>query len=254
MAHEMDLTDAERYQRDEADFYKPLPKAPFPAPPPFWKHFTRANVDQLASSPADATLSYPLVLLRPPPPPPSLQTSYLTFDKPNPIDTTPHLPSGETLLFDPEHPNLNHAVLLSRLTKSLLLHFLEFTTILADAPTERADKMDDIQRLVKNVIAVINMYRPHQARESVKEMLKGMLDDGKREMEECDRLQGEVHTFLDGVQEFKKSDELRDGASAMSGVNGHAEHNQNGINGAQEDEDVTEARRLWRIVHEIADD
>ncbi|KPI39516.1 Mediator of RNA polymerase II transcription subunit 7 [Cyphellophora attinorum] len=249
MAHDMDLTEAERWQRQVAEGEKPFSKAPYPTPPPFWKHFTRANIERLKSAPADEPLPYDLLVLRPPPPPPPSHDSYLAFDKPNPIDTTPELPSADTLLFDPSDPDLNHAVVLSRLTKSLLLNFLEFSAILADAPTERDEKMEDIQRLVKNIIVVINMYRPHQARESVKEMLQGMLDDGQREIDESDRLQGEVKGFLESVQAWNEDATKTANANGLIHTNGH--NTQNGTSD-EESAEVTEARRLWRIVHDVA--
>jgi mediator of RNA polymerase II transcription subunit 7 len=60
-----------------ADQQRPLPNAPFPAPPPFWKHFTSENIAKLKAiddTPEDSEHSkniLPLELqyLRPPSPP-----------------------------------------------------------------------------------------------------------------------------------------------------------------------------------------
>ena len=60
-----------------ADQQRPLPNAPFPAPPPFWKHFTSENIAKLKAiddAPEDSEHSkniLPLELqyLRPPSPP-----------------------------------------------------------------------------------------------------------------------------------------------------------------------------------------
>ena len=55
-----------------------------------------------------------------------------------PATTPPHspaLPPEDQLLFDPEKP-VNHALLLTKLTKSLMLNFLEMITVLGSDPAE----------------------------------------------------------------------------------------------------------------------
>ena len=60
-----------------ADQQRPLPNAPFPAPPPFWKHFTTENIAKLKAiddAPEDSEHSKPILplelqYLRPPSPP-----------------------------------------------------------------------------------------------------------------------------------------------------------------------------------------
>src|ERR1700734_3553723 len=59
------------------DQQRPLPNAPFPAPPPFWKHFTAENIAKLKAiddAPEDSEHSKPILpldlqYLRPPSPP-----------------------------------------------------------------------------------------------------------------------------------------------------------------------------------------
>ncbi len=133
-----------------------------------------------------------------------------------------------------------------RLTKSLLLNFLELITILSEAPTEYEEKVEDIRRLMINVHAVINMYRPHQARENVKEMLEGVLEEGRREAGECERVKREVGGFLEEVEGWRKNeeggmevDEHGDGRKEVKDGNGFGE------------EKLEEARRMWRLMDEI---
>ncbi|EXJ72580.1 uncharacterized protein A1O5_03726 [Cladophialophora psammophila CBS 110553] len=191
-----------------------LPEAPFPAPPPFWRYFTVANEDELRrieSSSADGQskqkLPLHLAYLRPPPPPPASAEYYTTFGQKQVIDPTkPSSLPTEQLLFNPDDPNLNHAVLLSRLTKSLLLNFLELTSVLSLDPTKHEEKMEDIRQLLLNIHVVINIYRPHQARESVKEMLEGILEEGQREIDECDKMKQRVDEFLADVGKIGISD------------------------------------------------
>ncbi|EXJ64133.1 hypothetical protein A1O7_00469 [Cladophialophora yegresii CBS 114405] len=188
----------------EPEHPQQIPEAAYPAPLPFWRHFTLANEQELRqleeSAPEGQTpqkLPLHLAYLRPPPPPPATAEFYTTFGQKQVIDPTkPSSLPTDQLLFDPDEPNLNHAVLLSKLTKSLLLNFLELTSILSLDPTKHEDKIADIRQLVLNIHVVINIYRPHQARESVKDMLIGILEDGQREIDECDRLKESLEEFL----------------------------------------------------------
>ena len=231
---------------------KKQPVAPFPAPPPFWKHFTTANIARLEELEAshndgDPPLKLPLDLtfLRPPLPPSAETQLYHAFDVYHQVDFKVLPPAPGTLLFDPEKKNLNHAVLLTQLTKSVLLNFLELLTILSASPSARGEKVEDIRRLMTNIHVVINMYRPHQARESVKEMLQEMLEDGQKEMERCDAAKERVHEFLEEVQGWQHSTEETNGTTDLE--------NKAAVTTAG-DERLQQARRLWKMVHEIADE
>ncbi|KAG9793361.1 hypothetical protein ABEF95_001969 [Exophiala dermatitidis] len=228
-----------------------LPEAPFPAPPPFWKHFTVANEEQLRKLKAQGNdgsetkkLPLPLAYLTPPPPPPATAEYYTTFGQKQVIDPTkPSSLPRDQLLFDPDSPDLNHAVLLDRLTKSLLLNFLELTSILSLDPTKYAEKMEDIRQLVLNIHVVINMYRPHQARESVKDMLEEILEEGQREIDECDRLKERVEQFLRNVGEVKTAD----------GVDGSIPADDAPARHASDDTKMEEQLKLWKLIHDMTD-
>jgi mediator of RNA polymerase II transcription subunit 7 len=230
--------------------YNPLNflKSPFPAPPPFWKHFTADNLSRLADATASDTstkLPYDLAVLSPPPPPTA--GSYPTFNQSNQVAPRADPPPPEILLFDPDSDRFNPAVMLTRLTKSLLLNFLELMTILTENPTERTEKMEDIRRLVINVHAVINMYRPHQARESVKERLLGMLEDGEKEIERAEVVKGRVAEFLSEVEVLREKSAEGDGGADVSAMNGHVD-----LGKVEDERQVREARELWSLVSEIA--
>lgn len=226
-----------------------LPEAPFPAPPPFWKHFTVANEEQLKKlesldDPVRPKLPLHLTYLRPPPAPPSSAEHYTVFGQSQVIDPTkPSSLPRDQLLFNPDGSTLNHAVLLSGLTKSLLLNFLELTSILSLDPTKHEEKMEDIRQLVLNIHVVINMYRPHQARESVKEMLERILEDGQREMDECDRLKQRVEDFLGEVGSL----------SAQMAPNTSAQDNGTSSSLGSVDGKMVEQRRMWKMIHEMSD-
>ncbi|OCT53549.1 Mediator of RNA polymerase II transcription subunit 7 [Cladophialophora carrionii] len=232
----------------EAEQPQQIPEAAYPAPPPFWRHFTLANEEELRkleeSSPEDQPpqkLPLHLAYLRPPPPPPATAEFYTTFGQKQVIDPTkPSSLPTDQLLFDPDEPNLNHAVLLSKLTKSLLLNFLELTSILSLDPTKHEEKMADIRQLVLNIHVVINIYRPHQARESVKEMLIGILEDGQREIDECDRLKERIEEFLSEVGQTESP-------------SGDVEHQEDaGTNDeVSHDQMMEKQRNLWKQIQDM---
>ena len=231
----------------DADQPQQLPEAPFPAPPPFWRHFTTANEEELkkieSSSDEQVKQKLPLhlVYLHPPPPPAPSAEHYTIFGQNQVIDPTKlsSLPT-EQLLFNPDDSNLNHALLLSKLTKSLLLNFLELTSVLSLDPTKFEEKMDDIRQLLLNIHVLINIYRPHQARESVKEMLEGILEDGQREIDECDSLKQRIDSFLADVGKLADLDA------------GHAiKEDAVAYEGARDDR-IEKQRHLWKMIHDMA--
>ena len=232
-----------------------LPRAPYPAPPPFWKHFTTSNLAQLqdlqstnSTSTTDAkpTLSLALTYLTPPPLP---KTDYNSFGPAHLIHpSATRVPDDDDLLFDPS-TNVNYPSLLLKLTKSLLLNFLELITILSQNPNEAVEKLSDLNRLMVNVHAVINMWRPHQAREAVREMLEGMVLDGEEELRKADVARTQMEAFLEQVQERglgSVAEVLRDGKE----VNGVSEGRES-VDGMSR-EDLEEAKSMWDAVREIA--
>lgn len=230
----------------EAEQPQQIPEAAYPAPPPFWKQFTLANEEELKKAEAlsgdeqsQQKLPLHLAYLRPPPPPSESAESYTTFGQKQIIDPTkPSSLPIDQLLFDPNEPNLNHATLLSKLTKSLLLNFLELASVLSLDPAEHEEKTADIRQLLINIHVVINIYRPHQARESVKEMLEGILQDGEREIEDCNNLKERVEVFLGDVGRLSLTDAediTREDAS---------------IEEASDDQ-MDKQRNLWKMINEM---
>lgn len=230
----------------EAEQPQQIPEAAYPAPPPFWKNFTLANEEELKkveawSGDEQSRQKLPLHLayLRPPPPPSASAESYTTFGQKQIIDPTkPSSLPTDQLLFNPEEPSLNHATLLSKLTKSFLLNFLELTSVLSLDPAEHEEKMADIRQLLINIHVVINIYRPHQARESVKEMLEGILVDGQKEINECDKLKNKVEEFLGDVGRLSLTDP---GDTIPEDVSAKA----------VSDDQMDKQRNIWKMINEM---
>jgi len=250
--------------QDSVDTFFEQLLAPYPPPPPFWKHFTTTNLDRLkdagsqpefeASDAHSSSLLYELRVLQPPPPPKHAD-SYSAFQHHHAIPPVPTLPpEHEELVFDPTTLTSAtgtarpHAKLLWQLVKSLNLNFLELYTIMADNPTDWPEKMGDIGMLLENINAVLNLLRPHQAREGVKTMLLNRLEAGKEEMVRCDEMKIEVERFLTGVEEDGKmrASALINGVSGVNGTNPPAPTESLGSVGI--------ARRRWDMLADLDGD
>lgn len=94
----------------------------------------------------------------------------------------------------------NHAYYLLKISKSLLLNFLEFVGVLSVAPEQFQAKVDDLRNLFINAHHLLNLYRPHQARESLIMMMEEQLKRSREEIEQMDKLYAETKGFLDRLK------------------------------------------------------
>ncbi|KAF2159281.1 hypothetical protein M409DRAFT_71167 [Zasmidium cellare ATCC 36951] len=193
--------------------------APFPAPPPSYKHFTKQNLSRLRRTrkeagippPADGqppekdvdilTLPAELRYLVPPEPP---SDSKLTV-----FGDTVNLDAPRVTLADnsieqiyPDDPSVlsNPQPHLIALARSMLTTFLSLTGILAQNPDLQQDKMGDLQTIVYNLHDIINQYRPHQARESLILMMEERLEKMKGEIQRIDQSKESVAKLLQELQ------------------------------------------------------
>ncbi|KAJ5753353.1 uncharacterized protein N7511_007506 [Penicillium nucicola] len=210
----------------------PVPTA-FAPPPPLWKHFTRENLDKLDHIKAEASKdedgrpnkkkewsAAELRALEIPEElrylvPPDIPTGqYSVFGELQTMSTV--LPSlkdqGIEQLYpenatadadqDPSQPSppLNHAYYLLKISKSLLLNFLEFVGILSVSPEQYQPKVEDMRNLFINAHHLLNLYRPHQARESLIMMMEEQLKHTREEIKQMDKVKTEVEGILEQLQ------------------------------------------------------
>lgn len=100
---------------------------------------------------------------------------------------------------EPARP-LNHAYYLLKISKSLLLNFLEFVGVLSITPEQYESKVEDLRNLFVNAHHLLNLYRPHQARESLITMMEEQLSRTREEIQEMDKLKAEVTSALDRLK------------------------------------------------------
>ena len=243
---------------DQQQGEQPLPIAPFPGPPPFWKHFSTANLSRLETLKADAASSdtpldlkaLPLelrYLIPPPPLSPSTAKTYTTFhrthivDPTSSISATANIPAEDlvNLLITPTS-GTNIPVALKSLTNSLLLNFLQLTQMLSVDPTHesRYELLEHIKTVFVNIHVLINSYRPHQAREGVVNMLKDRIDEAKEEIRQSEALKERMDEFLKGLKQIHE-----DGGIA-----------RNGANGNQVSREEERTKRIWNMIRNMGEE
>lgn len=145
----------------------------------------------------------------------------------------------EQALSRPARP-LNHAYYLLKISKSLLLNFLEFIGILSVAPEQFEPKLEDMRNLFVNAHHLLNLYRPHQARESLILMMEEQLHKTKEEIEEMDQVKTKVETIL---QQLKNEGNDADTASQFSREKGETDKELN-------KKAVEYAQQIWELLDE----
>ncbi|EEH05676.1 mediator complex subunit [Histoplasma capsulatum G186AR] len=243
--------------------------AAFPPPPPFWKHFTSQNLKkldeckkeheekigskQIWTPEALRMLELPPELRFLVPPQAPTSSSYSLFGESQSVSI--NLPSLQEQGIEQLYPSppsgnalpANHRFYLLKISKSLLLNFLEFIGILALCPERFESKVQDIRNLFINAHHLLNLYRPHQARESLIMLMEEQLDRTKEEIKEMDRIKVNVEGFLKQLE--AEGSNIAGASSAKSGPS----LKQPDFT-AQEEDAIEEARSIWNLLDQIDED
>ncbi|OSS47062.1 hypothetical protein B5807_10103 [Epicoccum nigrum] len=140
--------------------------------------------------------------------------------------------------------NIDRQQYLNRFNRSILLEYLSLLGILTlDPKSEHKDKkLKHILTLVCNMHALINEYRPHQARETLIGIMEEQVRRKKAEIEGIKAIEGKVVGVLDGFGMAVNSEtevENRDDAKNVSQKD------------AEEDKRKEAQRHLWDVVDDI---
>lgn len=112
--------------------------------------------------------------------------------------------------------NYDHKKELKRMNHSLLANFLDLLDILVKAPDseKRLDKIEDIKLLFINMHHLINEYRQHQARETIRVMMavqkKQRLDIAERFHRQLEKVTENLESYLDAMPSLKQSVEIKE--------------------------------------------
>ncbi|KAH9876565.1 hypothetical protein J1614_003696 [Plenodomus biglobosus] len=148
-------------------------------------------------------------------------------------------PSAPTAAF----ATFTHQQKLYSCVRSLLLAYLKLLGIMASDPTSqmKSDTLDDMLTLVTNMHALINEYRPHQARETLIEKMEAQVERKKKEIEGVRQVAERVRGVL---EEFTRE------AEGLQKV----EDNKSAEEGEAQDEDTRRIgmqRHMWETMDEI---
>lgn len=136
---------------------------------------------------------------RAPQPPPPVKDTYTMFGVQFRADDQIIRPLESQNLTRLYPQNYDHKRELKKLNYSILVNFLDLLDVLIRAPDSqrRLDKIDDLTLLFIHMHHLINEFRPHQARET----LRVMLEKQKRErLETVDRFQKHLQCVQEMLQ------------------------------------------------------
>ncbi|KAI1918203.1 Mediator of RNA polymerase II transcription subunit 7 [Ophidiomyces ophidiicola] len=138
-----------------------------------------------------------------------------------------------------------HAYYLLKISKSLLLNFLELVGILSLCPDQYEPKLDDIRNLFINAHHLLNSYRPHQSRESLIAMMEEQLERAKEEIQEMDQMKTRAEMYLRDLE--------MEGHSASHGVavTKTMEQEADSIQPKQSEHRENTAHAMWELLDEI---
>ncbi|KAG0308953.1 Mediator of RNA polymerase II transcription subunit 7 [Dissophora globulifera] len=163
--------------------------AAFPAPPYYFQRYTEDNLHLLENARRDPdnvqvtkrleALAFPILALEPPPP--VKKGAYWLFGRSWPIqDSLATLEEQGIEQLYPKGP-IDRVKELKRLDHSAVFNFLELVHTLATSPNEFAMKVDHIRVIFINMHHILNEYRPHQARETLRLMMEDQLNRKRKE-------------------------------------------------------------------------
>lgn len=110
---------------------------------------------------------------------------------------------------------------LFRFLRSILVAYIELLGIVAVNPTSehKDDKLKDILTMVANMHALINEYRPHQARETLIREMERQVERKKKEIEGVKKMKDRVAEVLEGFGKElpgEKSDDKKEEVAIIS--------------------------------------
>ncbi|KAG2455716.1 MED7 polymerase, partial [Polypterus senegalus] len=134
-----------------------------------------------------------------PKPPPPVKDSYMMFGNQFQCDDLIIRPL-ESQGIERLHPmQFDHKKELKKLNMSILVNFLDLLDILIKSPgsIKREEKLEDLKLLFVHMHHLINEYRPHQARET----LRVMMEVQKRQrLETAERFQKHLERVIEMIQ------------------------------------------------------
>ncbi|XP_019739706.1 mediator of RNA polymerase II transcription subunit 7 [Hippocampus comes] len=160
-----------------------------------------------------------------PKPPPPIRDSYMMFGNQFQCDDLIIRPL-ESQGIERLHPvQFDHKRELKKLNMSILVNFLDLLDILIKSPDsiKREEKLEDLKLLFVHMHHLINEYRPHQARETLRVMMevqkRQRLDTAERFQKHLERVVELIHGCLaslpDDLPQLEGTDSAGDGPRTL---------------------------------------
>lgn len=164
----------------------------FPPPPFYYEAFTEANWERAQNLDGEEP-GEDLEYLVPPPPPETptyrgFGSIWNTEEKLVPLKEA----GVEQLYEDLGANNENLVPELKKLLKSVLVNFVTLIGIMSTDPEQFPAKVDDLRVLFINIHHLLNLYRPHQSRESLVLLMTEQIAARRREIAEMKASNSEI--------------------------------------------------------------
>jgi mediator of RNA polymerase II transcription subunit 7 len=139
--------------------------------------------------------------------------------------------------------NIDRQHYLNRFNRSIIIEYISLLGVVALNPTSehKDNKLKHILTLVCNMHALINEYRPHQARETLIRIMEEQVRRKKAEVQAVKEMRGKVEEVLDGFGKAVNGETTTD----------KEEPKTKGKVWAEEDKRKEAQRRLWDVMDEI---
>ncbi|KAI8973350.1 mediator complex, subunit Med7 [Mycotypha africana] len=187
-----------------------LIRSAWPDPPNYYKRYTNENLKLLKQAkktghfpedplpPPHPSLSeFPIKSLEPPLPP---TDEYTVFDQKwqieNKLPTLDEL--GVNQLYSKEE-SIDRVQELKKLNRSLIVQFLELLDVLVKNPEEFGKHIENISTIFINMHHILNAYRPHQARETLRLLMEHQLAKKRQQTADLKAKSQEAINFLEGL-------------------------------------------------------
>ncbi|KAK3841344.1 MAG: MED7 protein-domain-containing protein [Linnemannia gamsii] len=208
--------------------------AAFPAPPYYYQRYAQPNLALLEKVKSDPTnpdlavaldaLPFPILALEPPPP--IKRGICWMFGRPWPVQD--NLATLAEQGIEQLYPKgeIDRVKELKKLNHSAIFNFLDLVHVLATSPGEFATKVDHIRVILINMHHILNEYRPHQARETLRLMMNDQLDRKRKETAALRKTCEDLRKKLAGLRALGQ-DRLAISAGATASENNIGDNTNN---------------------------
>jgi mediator of RNA polymerase II transcription subunit 7 len=113
---------------------------------------------------------------------------------------------------------VDRAFHLQKITRSILLNFLELIGNMSQDATQSEPKVDDLRTLFGNAYQILNEYRPHQARETLILMMEEQIATRKDEIEAIKNMKERLDAISDALPQLETDLESQDLANITQAI------------------------------------